>query len=138
LDLIHSCQRSSGGYRLFEKGELNRLNLVVGLRKSGLPIKTITSLFSTPRRSRTAADAARSLNETFKEQATDVVKTAKVLRLLGSDLALSADILAGCFDCDRGFDELSCGECELFAAIPREGIPNALKALWPLRQGRPL
>lgn len=138
LGLISSCRRSRGGYRLFEKGELDRLNLVVGLRKSSLPVKTITNLFSITKKSRTAAEAAKSLNELFREQSAEMAKTAQALKLLGTDMALSADILTGCYACDEGFDELSCGDCEYFAGIPRQGFPTTLKALWPTRKTRPL
>jgi len=131
--LIESCKRNSNGYRLFEEAQLDRLNLVLGLRRAGFGISSIVRLFSTARRSPTAADAARSLNSIFKERAAEMARTAKALSLLGSDMEKSAQLLVGCFDCDEAFDELQCGECEHFLAASRDGFPISLKALWPMK-----
>ena len=133
LGLVNSCQRSRGGYRLFRKGELSRLELVTGLRKSGLSIKEIIKLFGAIEDNDTAATAARAIKKMLNHRAAEVASTAETLRRLGADLIRTSEILTGCLDCDSGFDELNCGECELLGHIPEETVPNSLRALWPMQ-----
>jgi MerR family copper efflux transcriptional regulator len=133
LGLVNSCQRSRGGYRLFRKGELNRLELVTGLRKSGLSIKEIVKLFTAAEQNPTAAAAAREIKRMLNHRAAEVAETAEALRRLGTDLIRTSEILTGCLGCDAGFDELNCGECELFGHIPKDEVPTSLRALWPMQ-----
>jgi DNA-binding transcriptional MerR regulator len=132
LGLVSSCKRSPGGYRLFQQKELARLNLVTGLRKSGFSIKEIVRLFSVTQKSRTAAAAARTMNETLLENAGEIRKAAEALRLLAADMARSADVLSRCLKCERSFEELNCGECEAFKDFSNNSYPMTIKALWPL------
>jgi DNA-binding transcriptional MerR regulator len=132
LGLVSASQRSSGGYRLFRPEELDRLNLVTGLRKSGFSIKEIVRLFGIASGSRTAAAAARSIKETLGDDVADVVELAEEMRLLAADLNRTADVLTRCLGCDKGFDELNCGECEPIKEIGVDRLPTAMRALWPL------
>ena len=135
MGLVSSCKRSGGGYRLFEHRELDRLNLVTGLRRSGFPIKDIVKLFSIVGRSSTAAEAAGSINGMLVEGAAEVREMAELLRLLAADLLRTAEILTRCLDCDRSFNELDCGDCQPFSDLNELGYPTAMKALWPLNNG---
>lgn len=133
LGLISSYQRSRSGYRLFRKDELNRLELVTGLRKSGLSIKEIVRIFSAVEESDTAAAAARSIRKMLNHRAVEVAATAETLRRLGADLIRTSEILTGCLGCEAGFEELNCGKCELFGHIPADEVPSSLRALWPIQ-----
>jgi DNA-binding transcriptional MerR regulator len=132
LGLVSSCKRSPGGYRLFQQRELAKLNLVTGLRRSGFSIKEIARLFSVTKKSRTAASAAKTVNETLLERAAEIRKASEALKLLAADMARSAEVLSRCLECDRSFDELNCGECEKFRDFRNDSYPMAVKALWPL------
>lgn len=134
LGLVNSCQRSRGGYRLFRKGELRRLELVTGLRKSGLSIKEIVKLFTVVDKNSTAAAAAGEIRRILNRRAEEVAEKANTLRRLSDDMIRTSEILTGCLGCDSGFDELNCGECELFAHIPEGEAPNSLLALWPTQE----
>lgn len=132
LGLISSCQRSPGGYRLFRKRELARLNLVAGLRKSGFSIKEIVGLFSAASKSRTAAAAAKTVNEALRDGAAEIKKASESLKFLAADLTRSAEVLARCTNCDKNFADLSCKDCEVFRELKDESYPMAVRALWPM------
>ncbi len=132
LGLVTSCRRSRAGYRLFEQRELDRLNVVAGLRKSGFSIKDIVRLFSIPDKSLTAKAAAGKLNGSLSGKAREVQATAEALKHLASDLERTADVLVACLDCDKAFDELDCGNCEPIRGIGAENIPTAFRAIWPM------
>jgi DNA-binding transcriptional MerR regulator len=131
--LISSSRRSRGGGRLFERSELNRLSLVRSLRRSGFPIKTIARLLAIPEESATAARAARSVNETLRNQVVEMTKLMKAMKSLSDDLAQTAEMLTGCYGCEMPFDKLDCGECDCCRDVPKDSFPMALRAVWPMK-----
>jgi len=133
LGLISLAKRTSNGYRLFQRGELHKLETILAFRKAGISLKEILRLFSIPAESPTASAAAKSLSRDLARRAEQIAQTARALSALSLDLERACKLLAGCFDCNEPFDELSCGECENFVQGAGAGLPVSLKAIWPLR-----
>jgi DNA-binding transcriptional MerR regulator len=132
--LIRSSRRARGGGRLFVKSELNKLKLITGLRRSGFPIKTIINLFSIPAESPTAAKAARSVHQTLRDQAREMIELGKMARTLGNDLTQTAELLTHCYECEKPFEEIDCSRCDCCTHVPKDDLPLALRVIWPMKQ----
>ncbi len=126
-----NATRSSGGHRLFEPSELERLNFIISLREAGWSLEEITSLLSIRTRADGGREACRELTAELDTHIDRLHQKIAVLQRLHGDLQETRRLLAICGDCTVDGKALECAGCE---RLPVEQ-PAGFRLTW-LAEGR--
>jgi DNA-binding transcriptional MerR regulator len=126
-----NATRSSGGHRLFDPSELERLNFIISLREAGWSLEEITSLLSIRARADGGREACRELTAEIDSHIDRLQQKIEVLRRLHGDLQETRRLLAICGDCTVDGQPLECAGCE---RLPVEQ-PAGFRLTW-LAEGR--
>lgn len=120
--------RSEGGHRVFDDGDLQKLQLVMDLREAGLSLNDIRGLFALKEKSTDAEEATRAMSELLGTQIDEMQRKITTLRRLREELATMVAVIQDCGRCDSGGEfPKSCSNCDVMS---REDLPRAVRLLW--------
>lgn len=121
--------RTSGGHRLFEPGELDRLNFVLSLREAGCSLEEIMALLGTRDSAPTDSEAQAKLDATLDGQIRQLERKIDVLSRLQADLKESRQSLAVCSGCTREAAKVpDCERCERLPPLAQ--LPHGFRLTW--------
>ena len=131
--LLTPVQRTDGGHRLFEKGELRKLQLISDLRAAGFSLEEIKEMIEAKLQCSCGADASRDVVGRLDRQIESMTDRVMLLERLLGELRHTRDMLAHCNACssDQRFPD-GCSECEVMANV--DEIPNAVSVLWQVNR----
>lgn len=125
--LIKPKERSSGGHRKFEPGELRKLQMIIDLRESGMSVDEIKQLMALKSRCTTPECATREMKASLELRIDQLERKIQVLKRVRGDLSSTLDVIQACRGCtDARFPD-RCAECEV---LDREDLPRAADLLW--------
>ena len=119
--------RSDGGHRLFDRGELSKLRLIMDLREAGLSLNDIRALFDLKRDATSPEDASERMSGVLEAQIDEMQRKITVLRRLREELATTVAIIQECRSCDSTQFPKRCCDCDV---MNRPDLPRAMRLLW--------
>lgn len=120
--------RSEGGHRLFSEEELQKLQLIMDLRESGLSLTDIKALFELKTKCKTPEEASQRMANVLEAQIEEMQRKIATLRRLREELARTVAIIQECRACDeRESFPKRCGGCDVMNRID---LPRAVRLLW--------
>ncbi len=133
--ILQPVGRTEGGHRLFERAQLDRLQLVSDMREAGFSLDEIRNLLETKGRASSGAEAASEATIALKGRMQQLRAKIEVLSRLHEDLAKTIEAAGVCLDCDSdAFFPDRCGECTRID--PASPPPRGMRVLWSI-QHRP-
>jgi DNA-binding transcriptional MerR regulator len=125
--LLAPSGRSDGGHRLFERGELLKLQLILDLREAGLSLSDIRALFELKRECGTPEQASVRMAAILERQIDEMQKKIAKLRCLREELSSTVSVIRECHGCTDSRFPVGCSECEV---MQRSELPRAVRLLW--------
>ena len=109
--LLAPAQRSSGGYRLYNRDSELRVRWIDKLQQMGFSLTDIKQIVQDVERSRNAPDAMQRVQDLFREKLEETREQLRRLSSLESELQASLAYLETCDSCET--EELlgACGAC---------------------------
>lgn len=128
-----TAERSAGGHRLFDPGQLDRLEFIISLREAGWSLEEITTFLSVRENGTASRESATRLTSLISDQIKRLERKLEVLARLREDLVATRDLLPTCVACTEIEGPVSCGDC---SRLPASGeLPRAFRLTW--RGGEP-
>lgn len=125
------CLRSTGGHRQFAASELERLNLIIGLREAGWSLEEITELLDVRDQANNDAQACSRLEAMLAEHVKRLEQKIRLLQSLRDDLGTTAALLPVCGQCTHTQPRVDCEACD---RVPeRDNLPRAFRVVWRAR-----
>ena len=125
LGIIEPEERSEGGFRLYSENQLQRLNIVQGLKNIGLDLDHIRELFDMKHVSETGGELAQAMTYHLYEQQREITeKLNYYLEMKGRNLR-ALEVLKGCLNCSIKVFERDCHECEVYKQHP--DVPDMIQ-----------
>lgn len=132
--LLKPERRSSGGHRMFGRGDVDRLQLISDLRAAGLSLDAIRALLELKKGSPCPKSASTAVLEAVDQQLGILDHKLAVLTRLRAELARARHLLSDCRSCnDQGFPD-ACESCDKLAAHGE--LPPSMRVLWSVRGGQ--
>jgi len=125
--LLRPTDRSEGGHRLFDRGALSRLQLILDLREAGLSLQDIRELFEMKHTCATADAASSKMSEILGRQIEEMQQRISKLRRLREELASTISVINECGSCEAPGFPVRCANCEV---LSRTDLPRAVRLLW--------
>jgi MerR family Zn(II)-responsive transcriptional regulator of zntA len=118
--LISAAQRSSGGHRLFDEGELDKLRLIIDLRACGFSIEEIRELLAA-RQTSPSKESAMALQALLSRHIEGLKRKLALITELGREFQCAVETLDRCATCDNPAGKSACLSCEVLTsrAAPR-------------------
>jgi MerR family Zn(II)-responsive transcriptional regulator of zntA len=125
--LLHA-RRSAGGHRLFSRGELERLTLIVHLREAGWSLEDVSVVLGLRERSGSDHGSCAELAGLLGDHIRRLEQRLGSLRRLRDDLVAARDVLATCRACTVGQDHVVCEGCGRVPDL--EDLPRSFRVIW--------
>lgn len=132
--LIAAAERSRGGHRLFNEGELGKLRLVLDLRTCGFSIEEIREILRAKSRFADVRDSAQAIQRLLGEHVAELRRKIQVIERLGREFHSTIDVLSRCARCTDPRGPAACQSCDLPAAIT---VPESFCHIWAVSRGKP-
>lgn len=126
LGLIAS-ERSSGGFRIFNSSQFEKLHMILALKDLGMPLEEIGKFLQLRQHGTIGADVAPPLLASMKAKAVEFKKTIEKYKAVVKDLEEAIDIIENCKTCHNITQENSCEEC--IEKRTDNHVPPLMKAL---------
>ncbi|MEZ4286674.1 MAG: MerR family transcriptional regulator [Polyangiales bacterium] len=128
VGLIAPVAHSCGGHRMFDDCALKKLQFALDLRKAGMSVQDIKSLFALKLGADCPQTASTTIGVVLGDQLTALDEQISTLERLKAELSRMQAQMATCGDCtDPGYPE-GCHDCE---RVDRQDSGRAWSVLWP-------
>lgn len=126
--------RSAGGHRLFDAGELERLQFIVALREAGWPLDDIVALLEARSQAGSDREASEHLRAVLQAQIDRLAEKLSLLTALRRDLESTRTVLAVCQACtaERERQPVECSTCDRLPERPQ--LPRGFRLAWRGRE----
>jgi DNA-binding transcriptional MerR regulator len=112
LELLKPAERTPGGFRLYDRSNLERIQFIDRLQRLGLSLTDIGDLLKEWNGSETPPAAMRRLETFYRAKLEDTRRQLVELRALEHELLASLAFLEGCRPCDaHDHPKAACGGC---------------------------
>ncbi|MEB2312391.1 MAG: MerR family transcriptional regulator [Sorangiineae bacterium] len=130
--IISPVQRTDGGHRLFEEGELHKLKLISEMRAADFSLDEIKVLIELKDHASSGAAASDEIVHRLSSQIDSLTARISLLEQLRAELEATRTLLDRCKTCttDAHFPN-ACSECKKMPDA--EHVPNAMSVLWRMR-----
>jgi DNA-binding transcriptional MerR regulator len=127
--LLSAGVRTGGRHRRYSSADLERLNLIVELRRAGMSLDEIRALGEIKRRHATGAAASLEFRGLLEDQISAIGARVTELLRIKSELQQLRRAMSICADCHRrnAFPD-ACAKCESF--INAADSNPLMRALW--------
>ena len=127
LDLLTPAERSPGGFRLYDRSNLERIQFIDKMQRLGLSLGSIRGMVEQWEHSATAPTAMKGLEELYRAKLTETRAQIRELRALEGELLINLSYLEGCHRCDAPEEPVSaCPACERPHAVPATELITGL------------
>ncbi len=109
--LLSPTQRSSGGYRLYNRASELRVRWIDKLQQMGFSLTDIKQIVSDVDQSKNAPDAMQRVQDLFREKLAEAREQIRRLAALETELQSSLDYLETCDSCDTEDLLGACTDC---------------------------
>lgn len=113
--LISAAQRSSGGHRLFDEGELEKLRLIIDLRACGFSIDEIRELLAA-RQTSPSKESAMALQALLHRHIDGLRRKLTLITELGREFQCAVETLDRCASCENPGGKQACQTCEVLTS----------------------
>ncbi len=129
LGLIQPEAHSVGGFRLYSKDNLMRIQVINCLKELGLSLMEIRQIFSAKKAGAGNRESVQFLLKAFTEKLQQIESKIESLGRVKAELSTAVKILRCCEGCDHRvlLDALSCIGCA--SLNPREAVPDTIQVI---------
>ena len=129
LGLLEPASRTASGYRMYDDGNMERIQYISRLQMLGMSLSDISSLLEEMDAKDSPRDAMATLRGVYTERLKNVRSQIAELKALESELKTSLGYLDGCTGCQHVAAATdACGSCiEIERAS--EDTPNLITGL---------
>jgi DNA-binding transcriptional MerR regulator len=127
LGLIQPASRSSGGFRLYEREQADRLRALLRLKEVGFSLDDIKAYRDLAAPGRVARDVMGRLRNRIDQGATQLRARIVSLQSALLDLERTAETLAACHGCEGKRYDRECHAC--WKQMAGGSLPDGLKAV---------
>ena len=110
--LISAAQRSTGGHRLFEVGELEKLKLIIDLRSCGFSIEEIRELLAA-RQTSPSKESAMALQGLLAQHMDGLKRKLQLMAELDREFQSAIVTLDRCATCEDPRGKEDCLSCDV-------------------------
>jgi MerR family copper efflux transcriptional regulator len=111
LGLLRPAMRSEGGFRLYQRDAVTRIDWVVKLQAIGFTLSEIQDLVKEFEGAPCGRDAAIRARAVFAERLSDIRQQIARLQAIESDLVDALGYLDVCQDCSPAYRPTECSMC---------------------------
>lgn len=111
LGLLRPAMRSEGGFRLYYRNAVTRIDWVVKLQAIGFTLSEIQDFVREFEAASSGRDAACRAREVFAQKLDDIRQQIARLQAIESDLVDALGYLDVCHDCSPTYAPTECTEC---------------------------
>ncbi len=127
LLLLTPAERSPGGFRLYDRTNLERIQFIDKMQRLGLSLGDIRGLVLQWEKSATAPTAMKGLEELYRAKLNETRTQIRELRALEGELLINLSYLEGCRCCDAPEEPVAaCPSCERPHAVPATELITGL------------
>ena len=127
LGLINHTVRTKGGFRLYDDGELGKLEIIRDLQELDFPLAKIRSLFARKRAVQSGSELAGELRETLTAQLQEMDGRIARFQSMREAILETMDMVRVCANCQLRPTPDVCWSCPLIAS--RVQVPLPMRAL---------
>ncbi len=127
LGLINHAVRTKGGFRLYDDGELRKLEMIRDLQELDFPLAKIRTLFSRKREARSGADLAQDVRETLSAQLREMDHRIARYQTMRDAILETMDMVRVCASCPLRPTPEVCWACPVVTGRPQ--VPLPMRAL---------
>lgn len=127
LGLICHTVRTKGGFRLYDRGQLQKLELIRDLHRLDVPLARIREMFSRKREAQRGADLAAGVRETLGAQLQEMEGQIARYQAMRAAVLETMDMVRVCADCQLRPGPDVCGVCPVVTG--RTEVPLPMRAL---------
>ena len=128
LGLLEPENRTSGGYRLYSEKQLNKLQMIDGLKSLGLPLAQIHDVLTADQGALIGSEKAARVLRLLEMQLQQIDdKIAYYQGLRKSVTSAMHIMMMDCLNCDKRLSNSTCMDCEVISG--RKDFPLPLSLL---------
>lgn len=129
LGLIRPETHSVGGFRLYSKDSLKRLQVITRLKDLGLSLMEIRQILLAKKIRSGDREAVQFLLKAFTDRLGDVESKIEALARVRGELLNAISILRSCESCDHEvlLDALQCRDCASLSS--KESVPDTIEVI---------
>lgn len=124
--------RTSGGHRLFQPAELERLRFIIALREAGWTLEEVTEFLDVRGQGDGDREAMRRLESLMQAHVARLERKLEILKQLRADLDQTGLLLKVCHACVPPSGEVACETCDRLA--PLGELPRSFRLAWRARE----
>lgn len=110
LGLI-AAERSTGGYRVFNDTQVERLKIIISLKDIGMPLDEIKQLLQLRQHGATGCEAAPKILDCLHAKVDSMKATIKKYNSTIKELEDVIDLVENCKVCKNKAEEATCEKC---------------------------
>lgn len=127
LGLITHAVRTKGGFRLYDDGELRKLEMIRDLQELDFPLARIRKLFSRKREAQSGTELAGEVRETLGAQLREMDGRIARYQAMRAAILETMDMVRVCADCPLRPTPDVCWSCPVVTS--RAEVPLPMRAL---------
>lgn len=127
LGFISPADRSKGGFRYYEKEDLDRVKIIKQLQSMDYPLSKIKEFFSIRGNSETGNEAASQVLNNMEEQIEELEMKIKQYKELKEELEKAKVIVTNCLGCSNKPEKEKCTNCSVITR--NEVLPLPIKVI---------
>ncbi len=112
LGLLEPQERSEGGFRLYGKDAIDRIQWIVKLQAIGFTLAEIQGFVADFRNAQSAPEAASRVRALFAEKQARLREQIAQLHTIETDVADALRYLESCHTCSAEYAPTECGGCD--------------------------
>ena len=121
------AERSPGGFRLYDRSNLDRIQFIDKMQRLGLSLGNIRGLVHQWEQSATGPTAMKGLEELYRAKLAETRVQIRELRALEGELLINLSYLEGCRCCDAPEVAVTaCPSCDRPHTVPATELITGL------------
>jgi len=144
LGLLRPMARSAGGFRLYSREAIERINWIIKLQAIGFSLSEIRGFIAEFEGAESGRSATDKVRDVFQNKLSSIREQIAQLQVVENDLVEALDYLESCTSCAPSLAPNECGVCghlghepgdapELFAGLSKRSYDVAATKLRPGR-----
>ena len=105
MGLVSPSNRSTGGFREYNKENLDKVVIIQKLKALGLTLSEIKELFTIKKKTLYGGEAAKKIYDFFDKRSVEIDEKLEKLGQIKTDIEMSKSLIKKCFECKIIVDE---------------------------------
>ena len=127
LGILAPEDRTSGGYRLYSENQLNKLQMIDGLKSLGFPLAQIRNILTVNEGAPIGSEKASRVLQLLNQQLAQIEDKIALYHLLKGSLVSAIEIMKmNCLKCNKNMLTERCQDCDVITGCKELPLPMSL------------